>query len=59
MGLEAGGGGGEEEKKEHRSSTPLGPLPCSPLNFKHNLLKQGIGTADHLMLLRLLLFWGF
>ena len=38
---------------EHRSSTPSGPLPRSPLNFKHNLLKQGTGTADHLTLLRL------
>ena len=50
------GGGAEEEEKEeekfphvrkHRSSAPLGPLPCSPLNFNHNLLKQGTGTADH------------
>ena len=32
----------------------MGPLPCSPLNFNHNLLKQGTGTADHLTLLRLL-----
>ena len=38
---------------KHRSSIPLGPLPCSPLNFNHNLLKQGTGTADHLTLLRL------
>ena len=67
MGPEAGGGGcgggGEEEEGggenspyvwKHRSSTPLGPLPCSPLNFNHNLLKQGKGTTDHLTLLRLL-----
>ena len=69
MGLEAGGeggcgggGGGEEEEGEnplyvckHRSSTPSGLLPCSPLNLNHNLLKQGTGTADHLTLLRLFL----
>ena len=41
-------------KSQHRSSTPSGPLPCSPLNFNHNLLWQGTGTADHLTLLRLL-----
>ena len=38
---------------KHRSSTPLGPLPCSPLNFNHNLLRQGTGIADNLTLLRL------
>ena len=27
-----------------------------PLNFNHNLLKQGTGTADHLTLLRLFFF---
>ena len=59
MGLEAGGRGGAEEEEEkeeknspyvwkHRSLTPLGPLPCSPLNFNRNLHKQGTGTADHL-----------
>ena len=32
----------------------MGPLPCSPVNFNHNLLKQGTSTADHLTLLRLL-----
>ena len=41
------------------SSTPSGPLPCSPLNFNHNLLKQGTGTADHLTLLRLFLVLAF
>ena len=51
-----GGGGGENPRYvwKHRSSTPSGPLPCSPLNFNHNLLRQGTGTADHL--LRLFLF---
>ena len=39
----------------HRSLTPLGPMPCSPLNFNHNLLRQGTGTADHPTLSRL--FW--
>ena len=68
MGLEAeiwasrlGGGGYVEEEegenppyvRKHRSLTPSGPLPCSPLNFNHNLLRQGTGTADHLKLLRL------
>ena len=28
--------------------------PCFPLIFKHNLLRQGTGTADHLTLLQLL-----
>ena len=56
----------EEEKKEEEKEKiphmcesighqPLqGPLPCSPLNFKHNLLRPDTGTADHLTLLRLL-----
>ena len=68
MGLEAGGrgegcgggeggGGGENSPYvwKHRSSTPLGPLPCSPLNFEHNLVRQCTGTTDHLTLLRLFL----
>ena len=54
------GEGGRTEEKfphvwKHRSSTPLGPLPCFPFNFKHNLLGQGMPTADHLTLLRLFL----
>ena len=54
-----GGGGGEEGEnspyvRKHRSLTPLGPLPCFPFNFKHNLLRQGMGTADQLALLQLL-----
>ena len=33
----------------------MGPLPCYPFNFnKHNLVRQGTGTADHLTLLQLL-----
>ena len=54
-GRDGGGGGGENPPYvwKHRSSTPLGPLPCSPLNFNHNQLRQGTGTADHLTLLRL------
>ena len=51
-----GEGGGENSPYmwKHRSLTPLGPLPCFPLNLNHSLLKQGTGTADHLTLLRLL-----
>ena len=30
-----------------------GRCPAPPLNFQHNLLRQGTGTADHLTLLRL------
>ena len=30
-----------------------GRCPAPSLNFKHNLLKQGAGTADHLTLVRL------
>ena len=30
-----------------------GRCPAPSLNFKHNLLRQGTGTADHLTLLRL------
>ena len=62
-----------EAQSQEEETAPLGPLPCSPLNFKHNLLRQGTGTADHLTLLRLflsvgpsvasvchsLLFWAF
>ena len=50
------GGEGENSPyvRKHRSSTPLRTLPCSPFNFKLNLLRQGTGTADHLTLLRLL-----
>ena len=33
----------------YRTLSPSGPLPCSPLNFNHTLLKQGTGTADHLL----------
>ena len=32
---------------------PLELLPCSHLNYNHDLPKQGKGTTDHLMLLRL------
>ena len=36
-----------------QDSVPSGPLPCSPLNLNyirnHVLLKQGTGTADHLL----------
>ena len=56
LGGGADGGGGENFLYvwKHRSSTPSGLLPCFPFNFKHNLLGQGTGTADHLTLLRLL-----
>ena len=30
-----------------------GRCPAPSLNFNHNLLRQGTGTADHLTLLRL------
>ena len=33
----------------------LGRCPATPLNFKHNPLRQGTGTADPLTLLRLFL----
>ena len=45
---------------KRRSLTTLGPLPCFPFNFKHNLLRQGTGTADfcdYLLLWRLWAFW--
>ena len=50
----------EEEKIPHMCESighrPLrGRWPAPPLNFNHNLLKQGTGTADHLTLLRLFL----
>ena len=72
MGLEAGGRGGtkeekEEEEKEEEEKIPhmcesighrplRGHCPAPSLNFNHNLLGQGTGTADHLMLLRLFTF---
>ena len=37
----------------YRTSSPSGPLPCFLFNFKHNLLRQGMGTADHLKLWRI------
>ena len=36
-----------------------GRCPAPSLNLNHNLLGQGTGTADHLTLLRLLLFQRF
>ena len=36
-----------------------GRCPAPLLNFKHNLHKQGMGTADHLTLLRLFTFLAF
>ena len=54
---------GEKEEKEEekipmcesKGHRPLwGRCPAPTLNFKHNLPKQGTGTADHLTLLRLL-----
>ena len=56
--MDGGGGKGENSPYvcKHRSLTPLGPLPYSPLNFNQNLLRQGTSTADHLTFLRLLLF---
>ena len=53
----------EEEKEniphmcESIGHRPLrGRCPAPSLNFNHNLLKQGTGTADHLTLLRLFSF---
>ena len=69
MGLEVGGGGTEEkeeEEEEKEEKIPLcesighrplrGRCPAPTLNYNHDLPKQGTGTADHLTLLRLLLF---
>ena len=33
---------------------PFGAAALLPINFYHNLLRQGMGTADHLTLLRIL-----
>ena len=65
MGLEVGAGGTEEEEKEEeKEKIPLcesighrplrGRCPAPSLNYNHDLPKQGMGTADHLTLLRLL-----
>ena len=48
----------EEEKSPHICESighrPLrGRCPAPSLNFKHNILKQGTGTANRLTLLRL------
>ena len=71
MGLETGGRGGAEEEEEEKEEKiphmcesighrPLrGRCPAPSLNFKHNLPKQGTGTADHLTLWRLFLFISF
>ena len=63
MGLEVGGGGTEKEEEKETEKIPLcesighrplrGRCPSLTLNYNHNLPKQGTGTADHLMLLRL------
>ena len=57
LGSESEGGWTDkkEEKIPHMCES-IGHQPLqgrSPFNFNHNLLKQGTGTADHLMLLRL------
>ena len=53
MGLNAGGGGYEGEEGGGGENSPyVWKLPCFPFNFKHNLLWQGTGTAEHLTLLR-------
>ena len=62
-------GGGMEEEKEEKEKIPhmcesighrplQGRCPAPPLNFNHNLLRQGTGTAVHLTLLRLFFFKG-
>ena len=64
MGLEAWGRGGAEEEEKEEEKIPhmcerighrplRGLCPAPSLNFKHNLHRQGTGTADHLALLRL------
>ena len=57
-----GGWKKEKEKEKEKDKIPhmcesIGHRPLrgrcpAPLNFNHNLLKQGTGTADHLTLLR-------
>ena len=71
LGFEGEGRMEEEEEEEKEKEVkiphicesighrPLWPLPYLPFNFKHNLLRQGTGTADHKTRLRLLLFWCF
>ena len=59
-----GGGTKKKEKIPHIcESIGHGPLqgrcPAPSHNFKHNQLRQGTGTADHLTLLRLLLYQRF
>ena len=53
----AGGRTEEEEKIRHMFESighrPLRSHCPAPPNFNHNLLKQGMGTVDHLTLLRL------
>ena len=56
MGLEVGGRGAEENIPlcESIGDRPFwGRCPAPSLNYNHDLPKQGTGTADHLMLLRL------
>ena len=59
------GWGGRRRRRRRRRKFPMcesishPPLRgrC-PAPFKHNLLRQGTGTAEHLTLLRLLYIWG-
>ena len=57
MGVEVGGWGTEKETISLCESIGHRPLwrrsPATTLNYNHNLPKQGMGTADHLTLLRL------
>ena len=50
------GEGGTNERTDERKSpcvlqdfVPFGATALLPLNLKHTLLKQGTGTADHLL----------
>ena len=63
LGFEGGGTKKEGEEKEEEEKIPLresighqplrGRCPALTLNYNYDLPKQGTGTADHLMLLRL------
>ena len=61
LGFEGEGTGEEEEKIphvwKHRSLTPLELLPRFLFNFKHNLLRQSMGNADHLTFLRTIIWF--
>ena len=60
MGLEAGERAGTKKKEKIPLCESIGhrpPCPAPTLYYNLDLLKQGTGTADHLTLLRLFLFF--